>query len=221
VRGSRRRNLLSMKGIVFLVVIGLVLIVGPVAAQPLAVERNQMADAIWMVPTATQGHFIGYYAAVHLDEPNRGEYSFDSASIGKGRCERTRKKNSVMTSCFFTAWVGGKASESFTMDPLMQSAALELKAKGKTHRVTWAGGDELGFYQASEGCMSEDDEEPREGHGGGLLRLAKATGHIFGEHLVTKGPFSAWLMSGAMVTECTGAQELAGLEPGQSIRITF
>jgi hypothetical protein len=122
------------------------------------------------------------------------------------------------SSCVSRAWASGKASESFTMDPLLSSAELDLTAKGKRYQVKWTGNEGFGMYQGFEACMSQDDEEPREGQGGGLVRSAEATGHIFGQHLVTKR-FGAVLMSGAMVTECTQSRELAGLQPGQSIRI--
>ena len=201
-------------------VIGLLLIPSPSGAQSAGVKKQQSADAIWLVPTENRGHFIGYYAAAHLDELSEGEFSYDSASVGKGHCTRKRMKNGVSTSCFFRAWAGGKASDTFTMDPLLRTAELRLEGKKATHHVTWTG-DDLGTYGASEGCMNEDDEEPREGHGGGLFRLAKATGHVFKEHVVTKGEFSAYLMSGAMVTQCTEARALAGLRPGETLRITF
>ena len=187
------------------------------------VKRQQQADAIWMVPTGKAGHFIGYYASVHLDEPSGGTFSWDDASVGKGRCTRERKRNMVSTSCWFESVAHGKASETFTMDPLLQSAALTLERKGKTYDVTWEGG-EPGIYEAYEGCFSVDEdgnEEEGEGSGGGILREAVATSHMFGQHLVTKGRFNAMLMSGVMVTECTRLDGLAQLRPGQHLRVSF
>jgi len=193
----------------------------PTGAAPLAVKRQQGADAIWLVATGVKNHFTGYYASAHLDEPDGdGDFSWDSASIGKGRCVREKDKFGTSTSCTFTGWAQGTASDNFTMDPVMEEAELELKRKGETFRVHWTGND-WGLYQAGEGCISSDDEEPREGHGGGLLRIARAKGDIFGEHVVSKGTFGAMLMSGAMVTQCTRFDALSNLGPGETVRITF
>lgn len=188
----------------------------PSGAAPI-VKRQQHADAIWLVPTGEKGRFIGYYADAWLDEPNGGMFSWDMASIGKGRCTRRRTKNMVSTSCTFTAFASGKASEHFTMDPLLQTASLELEHKGETYSVVWEGGD-AGFYSASEGCAQEG-EEPKSGEGGGILRWATAEAHAFGEHLATKGRYAAMLRSGAMVTECSLG--LADLRPGETRSVTF
>lgn len=126
----------------------------------------------------------------------------------------------ISTSCWFRGSASGKASESFTMDPLLLTAELVLEHKGQTHRVEWTGGD-FGIYSAAEGCMSSDDDEPREGQGGGFFRFATAAGHIFGEHLITKGHYSAMLMTGAMVTECARSDSLSALRPGERLRITL
>ncbi len=88
----------------------------PVVAAPIAAQRQQRAEAIWLVPTEEKNHFIGYYADVMLEEPAEGEFSFDYASVGKGHCIRERTPNSVSTSCTFSAWAGGPASEHFEMD---------------------------------------------------------------------------------------------------------
>lgn len=213
-------NLYFMRSLVALLVLGSLLAPMQSSAAPIGVKREQSADAFWMVPTETRNHFIGYYAAAHLDEPGGGEFSWDAASVGKGRCVRERTKHGSSTSCWFRSWATGKASESFSMDPLMQSAELELHKKGETFHVMWSGED-FGFYQSQEGCMGADDEEPREGFGGGLIRFATAQGHVFGEHLVSKGTFGAMMLSGAMVTECTRARALAGLQPGERLHVTL
>lgn len=206
-----------------LVLAGLCLVVPATSSAAPGVKRQQRADAVWMVPTEIKGHFIGYYASVHLDEPDGGTFSYDDASVGKGRCTRRKTEYGTSTSCRFESLAHGKASEAFTMDPLLLSAELTLKRKGETFTVSWEGGDP-GIYEAYEGCfsVSEDgEEEEGEGSGAGYLREATATGHVTGKHLVTKGRFSAMLMRGAMVTECSRFDELSGLRPGQRARVSF
>ena len=186
-------------------------------------KRQQSADAFWMVPTETKGRFIGYYASARLDEPQDGKFSFDDASIGKGRCTVKKTKDFTSTSCTYLGGAYGKASEALTMDPLLQAAELVLEHKGKTHRAVWEGG-EPGLYQSFEGCssMNEDGEQQEgDGQGGGLLRFAVATGDVFGQKLVTEDDFDAMLMSGAMVTECTRLDALSRLRPGERLRVTF
>jgi hypothetical protein len=214
-------NLRDMRRILTAAVMSVLLLPGPSSAQPIAVKKQQIAFAFWLVPTGTKGHFVGYYALALLDEPGGGEFAWDVASVGKGRCNRTRTENSVKTSCTYRAGAVGKASESFTMDPLLRTAELRLESKNEKHHVAWTGDQDLTTYGAAEGCMSDEDDEPREGRGGGLARFAKASGRILGDHVVAKGGFSAMMMSGAMVTECTQARALAGLKPGQSLRITL
>jgi hypothetical protein len=210
-----------MRPIAIVVVLLALLAPASTGAAPLAVKRQQEGDAIWLVATGVKNHFTGYYASAHLDEPDGGgDFSWDSASIGKGRCVREKDKFGTSTSCTFTGWAQGTASENFTMDPLMEEAELKLDRKGETFRVRWTGND-LAFYEAGEGCMSSDDEEPREGHGGGLLRFAKAEGDIYGEHVISKGTFGAMLSSGAMVTQCTRFDALSRLGPGEKIRVTL
>lgn len=189
-------------------------------AAPLGIKRQQQADATWLIPTNVKNHFIAYYAAAWLDELGEGEFSWDIASIGKGRCVRKVAKRFTSMTCTFTGWASGKASETFTMDPAMQQADLTLERKGRTLHVGWTG-EEPGFYESAEGCMSSDDDDPREGHGGGLFRSATATGDLFGKHLVSGGPFGAMLMSGAMVTECSAGRALSGLQPGQTMRVSL
>lgn len=210
-----------MKRLAALVAVTCLIVPVPSKADP-GVKRSQSADAIWMVPTETKGRFIGYFASAHLDEPNGGNFSWDDASIGKGRCTVERKRNMTSTSCWFESVAHGKASEAFTMDPLLQTASLSLEHKGTAYEVNWEGG-EPGLYEAFEGCYSVDEdgnEEEGEGSGGGILREAVATAHMFGRHLVTKGRFNAMMMSGVMVTECT-RRSLADLRPGERRRISF
>ncbi len=78
-----------------------------------------------------------------------------------------------------------------------------------------------GIYVAHEACYSSDDEEPREGDGGGFLQPAQSEADIFGVHLERPGGFLSMLMSGAMVTQCTRYPQLVGLRPGEQVRITL
>src|SRR5688500_6139186 len=75
-------------------------------------QREQSADAIWMVPTETKGRYVGFYTSVRLEEPGDGPFSNDYASIGKGRCTVKRTEHGEMRSCTFRGGPHGKASEA-------------------------------------------------------------------------------------------------------------
>ena len=168
--------------------------VAPAVGEP-NVRRQREAWADWMVPTGDGVHFDWYYAYGTYSE-GAGGVGRDFVSIGKGTCIKRKTRTSVSVSCNGRQFVSGDPPRHLSFAEDVSEARIRLRKGGETYNVQWTARKFPGLLTYEEYCKDGL------GAGGGYFRHARADGHIFGRHLVSR---SFWTMTTqmAVASQCS------------------
>jgi hypothetical protein len=192
----------------------------PVPAQP-HVRTEEAAIATWLIPTRYKHRFIWYfgYAQHHENVGAPGQHSF--AALGRGRCIRHERALGSVTMCDANRFVRGRVARDFSMGPLVASATLGIRYRGRKHVIRWsAPATEGNAYRKQETCRAG------QGVGAGLSRNATVTGRMFGRRLPRgslttsrRGIAYGILQRGAVASECSFMRSFT-IEDGR-VRASF
>jgi hypothetical protein len=181
---------------------------GAAAADPgVYAGADQWADGSWIVGKGPRPDF--YFAIGYRTLAEDGVVTV--GAVGKGRCTVQKGKNWTMISCVASGRGKEIPMEDFRMDPLLESASLRVTLQGYRHTVSWSGRGRAPMasadVQASDGYASA---------GGGIFRLAKAAGRVFGHKLSSGGrDLFAFLMEGAGAGAYTYYGDVTFLQGGR------
>jgi hypothetical protein len=168
------------------------------AEQHVAVDSR--AEASWLVPTGRPGVYRWYLAEVRVrDLPAEGKTA-EEAFVAQGRCKVHSAHGVTHIGCM---GIGpGSFPHEFVIDPLGSSASLRSTTPKLDADVEWTSAPtDVDLYQAAEGCPN--GHESGQGTGGGLHRLAAASGSVLGTKVGAESEYdSARMLRGVMVTEC-------------------
>ena len=134
---------------------------------------GQMAEAFWVDLREGTFYFAEGFRVVSSDVPE------SYVVIGKGRCTRHRMGGGTLVSCSGKGVIKEASVDEFFIDPVLQSAHINMKVAGKQQTVDWVAEDPpTANWNAS---LAEY---------GGYLDMtvgafASASGHVLGQDLRT------------------------------------
>ncbi len=181
---------------------------GGAAADPGAYAgAEQWADGSWIVGKGPRPAFCFAIGIRTLAEDGLNTIG----AVGKGSCEIEKGKNWTMISCMGRGRAKEIPMEDFQMDPLLESASLQVRLSGYRHKIGWVGRGRApmasGGVQASEGYATAAAD---------VFRLARAAGRVFGRKLSSGGrDLFAFLMAGAGAGVFTDYREITFLDGGR------
>lgn len=164
-------------------------------------RTNQWVLAQWLVPTGTAGLYRWYLADV-VGYQRVGDADLLGAVFATGKCIVRERGWGADVSC--AGWAIGRliTSEDFSMDPLLTSARVSVRARGQRHSVRWtASTDPPGAYSIQELCRRR--AENGTGEEVGLVREAAAAGRVWGQRVAGTGRYDfAFMQSGVAASQC-------------------
>jgi len=181
------------------------------------VTRDSLAFADWITPTEKRNVLEWHGAFIAQSEDQTGQLD-RFGGILRGLCVRKEEGLSCMA-----RGVPVREDDRFEMDPTADSASLEIKHRGRAHRVSWSA------YKDTDGIPGIFETEivcdEGQGRGGGIVRAAETRGRVFGRRFTNDrdSEFEFWnmLWSGAAVSSCGRSlmDDLRALDSGGTIRM--
>ncbi|MGH2808203.1 MAG: hypothetical protein ACRDKT_13120 [Actinomycetota bacterium] len=182
----------------------LLALAAPVPAEP-HIRIEERAFATWLIPTEKKHRFIWYFGMAQLHDNVAGPGQHRFAALGRGECIRHERALGSITMCEADRFVRGRVARDFSMGPLVASATLGIRYKGRKQVIRWAApATEGDVYDQQETCPAG------QGVGAGITRNATVTGRMFGRRLpkgsittTKRGIAYGILQRGAVASQCS------------------